>query len=131
MKIRTRLSLALLALVALGFYGLVDWIIDDLQPRYLEAMEESMIDTATLLASHLEQQVREQAIEVEDLRATLATAQRRRFAAGVYQVTKKKIDVRVYVTESTGRVVFDSAGARDEGEDYSQWNNVIRTMRGE
>ncbi len=131
MKIRTRLCLALVALVAIGFYGLVDWIIDDLQPRYLEAMEESMIDTATLLASHLEQQVTEQTIEVDDLRATLTTAQRKRFAAGVYQLTKRKIDVRVYVTDSTGRVVFDSADGRDEGKDYSRWNNVIRTLRGE
>ncbi len=57
MKIRTRLFLAFVILVGLGFYKLVDWIIDDLRPRYLESMEESMIDTATILASFVEQRL--------------------------------------------------------------------------
>jgi two-component system sensor histidine kinase CreC len=34
------------------------------------------------------------------------------------------------VTDATGMVLFDSTG-RDEGKDYSRWNDVIRTLRGE
>ena len=46
MRIRLRLFVAFLLVVGLGFYGLIDWILDDLRPRYLETMEESMVDTA-------------------------------------------------------------------------------------
>lgn len=131
MKIRTRLSLAFLILVGLGFCILVDWTVDELRPRYLESMEESMIDTATILSSFLEQRIRGDAIETDDLRATFDTAQRRRFQARIYQVTKERLSMRVYVTGDNGIVIFDSDNGRDEGKDYSRWNDVVLTMRGQ
>ena len=131
MRIRTRLFLASLILVGFGFYSLVDWILDDLRPRYLETMEESMVDTATLLSSSLADQVRDGVIEVDELRATFDVAEKRRFSAKIYQVTKTRLSMRVYVVDRSGMVVFDSDNGKDEGKDYSQWNDVIRTMRGE
>jgi len=130
-KIRTRLFIAFLILVGLGFYRLVDWITDDLRPRYLETMEESMVDTATVLSSFIEQQAGEQAIEVDDLRASFDLARRKRFSARIYQVTKTHVNMRIYVTDRNGIVVFDSDNGRDEGKDYSGWNDVVLTMRGE
>lgn len=50
MSIRRRLLLALAALAAVGMWGLVAWLVDGLRPRYLESMEESMVDTAAILA---------------------------------------------------------------------------------
>jgi len=130
-KIRTRLFIAFLILVGLGFYKLVDWIIDDLRPRYLETMEESMIDAATILSSFVEQEVKAGKIGVGNLRAAFDAGQRKRFSAKIYQVTKTRLNMRVYVTDSEGIVIFDSENGRDEGRDYSRWNDVIRTMRGE
>lgn len=131
MKIRTRLFLAFLLLVGFGFYKLVDWITEDLRPRYLETMEESMIDTATILASFIVQETGGGFLDVDDLRAAFNLAQRKRFSAKIYQVTKTRLNMRVYVTDSDGVVVFDSDEGRDEGKDYSMWNDVVRTMRGE
>ena len=68
-KIRTRLFIAFLILAVVGFYTLVDWITDDLRPRYLETMEESMVDIATLLSSFLANQVSDDAIQVDNLRS--------------------------------------------------------------
>ena len=131
MKIRTRLFVAFLVLVGAGFYALIDWILDDLRPRYSATMEESMVDTATLLASWVENQVEAGAIRTDDLRSAFDTAQKRRFSANIYEMTKTRINMRVYVTDQTGVVVFDSDNGRDEGKDYSRWNDVYRTMRGE
>ena len=131
MKIRTRLFLAFVMLVGLGFYKLVDWVVDDLRPRYLETMEESMIDLATVLSSFVGQQVEEESIVTSGIRKTFDTAQRKRFSARIYQVTKTNLNIRVYVTDAKGTVVFDSSDGRDEGRDYSRWNDVARTMRGE
>jgi len=131
MKIRTRLFIAFLILVGLGFYKLVDWIIDDLRPRYLETMEESMIDAATLLSSLLSNQIEDGSIQVDNLRLAFNDAQKRRFSAKIYDVIKTRLNIRVYVTDRNGIVVFDSDNGKDEGQDYSQWNDVIRTLRGE
>lgn len=131
MKIRTRLFLAFLVLAGLGFYALVDWIADDLRPRYLESMEESMVDAAIVLASFIEQQADGDAIPVKGLRSAFDAAQRRRFAARIYQVTKTRLNMRVYVVDAAGAVVFDSDNGKEEGKDYSRWNDVLLTMRGE
>ena len=131
MRIRTRLFIAFFVLAGLGFYKLVDWMLDDLRPRYLETMEESMIDTATILSSLLEQDIRQEGISVDSLRDAFTSAQRRKFSAKIYDVVKTHLNMRVYVVGAKGIVVFDSDNGKDEGKDYSQWNDVIRTMRGE
>ena len=131
LTIRTRLVVAFLALVGLGFYALTDWILDDLRPRYLEAMEESMVDTATLLSSLVASQMKSEGIDAGDLRPAFDAARRRRFAAKIYDMTKTHLEMRVYITDRQGVVIFDSDDGRDEGKDYSRWNDVFRTLKGE
>lgn len=131
MKIRTRLFVMLLLVTGLGFYKLVDWMIEDLRPRYLETMEESMNDTALLLASFLETEVAGESIRIDGLRAAFDHALRRSFTARIYQGIKTRLDLMVYVTDRDGIVIFDSDGGKAEGQDYSRWNDVHKTLRGE
>lgn len=131
MKIRYRLFAALLVIVGIGFYQLVDWIMEDLRPRYLEAMEETMVDTATIFASLAETQMTAGALNTTDLRAAFDRAGKKRFSATIYEVTKTQLNMRVYVTDRDGIVVFDSDNGLAEGKDYSRWNDVARTMHGE
>lgn len=131
MRIRTRLYVAFLLLMGVGFYFLIDRMVGRLRPRYLEAMEEAMVDAATILAAQLSVHATPDAIPVDDLRAALTDAAARRFSARIYQLTKTRLGMRVYVTDRHGRVIFDSAGGRDEGLDYAAWNDVKRTLRGE
>ena len=130
MTIRTRLSLAFLLAIGIGFYLLVDRVINDLRPRYLATMEESMADTATVLASLLSTNAGKDARGIDLLRGAFAEAQRRSFLVSIYEVTKTNLNTRVYVTDRAGRVVFDSDGGRDEGKDFSRWNDVHLTLRG-
>ena len=51
MSLRLRLVFAFLVLAGGGASLLVRWLVDDLRPRYLESMEEGMVDTATLLSA--------------------------------------------------------------------------------
>ena len=44
-------------------------------------------------------------------------------------MTKTQSDLRVYVTDRSGTVVFDSLG-RDEGRDYLHWRDVELTLQG-
>jgi two-component system sensor histidine kinase CreC len=41
------------------------------------------------------------------------------------------MDFRVYVTNKQGTVLFDSQNNTAVGQDYSQWRDVARTLRGE
>ena len=127
MSLRLRLLVLLLAIYAVGGALTTRWVLNQVRPRYLESMEESLVDTSVLLASVLETQ-RTPGGEV--LRQAFAAAQRRTFEAKIFSLRKTAVDLRVYVTDAHGRVVFDSSG-RDEGKDYSRWNDVARTLRGE
>jgi two-component system sensor histidine kinase CreC len=129
-RIRTRLFLGFLLLTGAGFYFLVDWILGDLRPRYLESMEESLIDTANLLASLAEIDIEVSGIPADQFRDAFDRVARRPLAAKVYDVVKTKVDLRVYVTDSLGLVIFDSDNGRDEGKDYSKWRDVYMTLRG-
>lgn len=131
MKIRTRLSLAFLLLGSASIYWLVDWVVEDLRSRYLAAMEEAMVDTATILASVVESQMKDGTIATAALRDVLTAANRKSLKATIYEYTKTRVNVRVYVTDREGLVLFDSSDGRDEGKNFARWNDVARTLRGD
>ncbi|HEX2100345.1 MAG TPA: two-component system sensor histidine kinase CreC, partial [Candidatus Synoicihabitans sp.] len=130
MSLRLRLILVLLGIYCLGGYYLLHRAIDQLRPRYLESMEESLVDYAVVLASIVETAARGGELDLTDFSRAVAAAQEREFAAKIFSLRKTAIDLRVYVVDTHGRVVFDSTG-RDLGADYSRWNDVLRTLRGE
>ena len=130
MSLRLRLLVLLLAIYSAGGVMLTRWALNQVRPRYLESMEESLIDSSVLLASVVETQLPVGEINGEFLRRVFVAARSHAFAARVFALRKTAVDLRVYVTDSQGRVLFDSTG-RDEGRDYSRWNDVARTLRGE
>ena len=89
-----------------------------------------MVDMSVLLAAQVANQAAGGTIAVDDLRAAFTTAKRQTFSAQIYEMTKTQINLRLYVTDRKGIVLFDSDGGLDEGKDYSRWNDVYRTLRG-
>lgn len=130
MNIRTRIIIATCALMALSMYWLVDQLTEDVRKYYLQAMEESLVDTSTLLASILSRKTSGGTIPVDDLRSYFEHASSRRFEARIYELVKTRMDMDVYVTDARGIVLFDSAG-KAAGKDYSRWNDVYRTLCGD
>ncbi|MCB1714305.1 MAG: two-component system sensor histidine kinase CreC [Candidatus Competibacteraceae bacterium] len=130
MKIRTRLFLVFVLLVVLGFTALVRWIADDLRPRYLESLEEGLVDTANILAEVVATDMAAGRFDPQTLQQTFTGIYQRRFHARIYALDKFDVEVRVYLTDAQGVVIFDSTG-RDVGADYSRWNDVARTLQGE
>ncbi len=130
MTIRARLFLLYVAVIGLSGAGSLWWITSAIRLRYLESMEESLVDTAMILASLLETRIDERGIEPDALRTAFASAYRRAFDARIYSIRKSRVDLRVYVTDASGRVIYDSDGGRDEGADYARWNDVRRTLDG-
>ena len=131
MSLRLRLALFLVAVFCAGEWLLVRTVLGEVKPRYLESMEESMVDASRLLAALLETQMHGDALDPEPLRTAFAATRSREFVAQVYSMRKTQIDLRVYVTDATGRVIFDSDNGRDEGADYAHWRDVRLTLAGE
>lgn len=129
MTARNRVFLGLLGMFVLAFAFLTYRIATDLDPRYREPAEDSLIETAHLLASLVERDIRGGVIDVSALGPAFRNLYARRFSAQVYSVEKTQVELRVYVTDRFGRVVFDSRG-RDVGADYSVWRDVSRTLNG-
>jgi two-component system sensor histidine kinase CreC len=128
MKIRTRIFLVFVFTVAAGFLSLVLWIRDDLRPRYLESLEEPLVDSAHLMAELLAADLRD-ARGRQQLHEIFDRAYARRFLARIYALERDRVDLRIYATDAQGIVIFDSAGGRDEGKDYSRWNDVLLALQ--
>lgn len=94
-----------------------------------QAAEEVLIDTANLLASHLEHHSKNQ-LNTDDLQQVIPTYLARRFSANIYQRHKTTADLHIYVTDANGIVRYDSTG-HNVGSDFSRWNDVKRTLSGQ
>ncbi len=131
MKIRTRIFLGVLAVVGIGFYLFVRWIALDLEPQYRKTTEEPLVDSARILASMAAVTAKGGQIDVAAFRRALADAGSRQFSAAIFDHVKTGIDFRIYITDATGTVLFDSGDGQWEGEDFSRWNDVHHALRGE
>ena len=129
MSLRLRLLFVLLAIYCAGGYFITRWTLDQVRPRYLESMEESLVDTSVLLASVAEAGSRGDAPDAGGLQRVFAAARSRKFEAQIYTMKKTTVDLRVYLTDAAGTVVFDSEN-RAVGENYARWNDVARTLKG-
>lgn len=112
-----------------GFYLLFDFIINDIRPRYLEAVEESLNDTAHFLAAFLETGISNNRIMTDRLQKTFAKVTERSFRAKIYNVVKNRVALHVYVTNRQGIVIYDSKG-KSTGKNFSKWNDVYLTLQG-
>jgi two-component system sensor histidine kinase CreC len=129
MSLRIRLLLVILGVYAIGGFFLTRWMLDQVRPRYLESMEESLVDASVLLAALLEEDATENGPDVARIRTAFEKAGNRGFEAKIFSLAKTAIDLRVYIVNAHGRVLFDSLG-QVEGQDYSRWNDVARTLAG-
>ena len=77
MSLRLRLLVVLLAIYCAGGYFLTSWTLEQIRPRYLESMEESLVDTSVLLASFAEAQLKEGSPDTRGLQQAFVSARKR------------------------------------------------------
>jgi two-component system sensor histidine kinase CreC len=132
LSIRARIIFSYLLIIGIGFYYLVKKITDarEIKPRYMESVEESMVDVAQLLAALIGEEIRGGRIDPEQFRESFRRAAGRKFVAQIYSKKKTTLDLHLYITDAKGTVVFDSDNGRAEGQDYSRRNDVFLTLRG-
>lgn len=131
MSIRARIFFVFVTAIIAGFALLANWISNDVADRYSESFEEVMVDAANLLAEIITTEINAGNTELPQLRDAFQRVQLRRFSAQVYELEKTSVDIHIYVTDAKGIVIFDSDQGKAVGEDYSNWRDVYKTLRGD
>ncbi len=127
---RNRIFIGILLIYAAGIAFFVYRAMMDIDPRYRESAEESLVETSHMLASVIEQDLDEYGeIDTPRLEALFRRVYARPFEAQIFSVHKTRVELRVYVTDTQGLVIFNSLG-RDLEVDYSQWRDVNQTLAG-
>ena len=129
MSRRSRIFLGILLIYTAGIAFLLYRVVIDIDPRYRESAEESLVESSQLMASLIEQDVVAGAINTARLEPLFRSVYARQFSAQIYNLHKNRVELRVYVTDRSGRVMFDSLG-RSQGADFSQWSDVKRSLAG-
>ena len=122
-------------LVYFLFVGLAGWfvlstVMDEIRPGVRQSTEETLVDTANLLAEILRDEVKNGSLAQGRLPELLKAYGQRQPQAQIWGVEKRAVSHRIYVTDARGIVLLDSSGAA-VGQDYSRWNDVYLTLRGE
>jgi two-component system, OmpR family, sensor histidine kinase CreC len=126
----TRVLLGILLVMTGAFYFLMDKLAERVERQYLEAAEEPLVDTAHLLAAILEQELDGGDPQFDQLRRAFDDLHRRKIEARIYSIIKASIDLEAYITDDNGHVLFDSRNGEAEGQDYSRYHDVSRTLAG-
>jgi two-component system sensor histidine kinase CreC len=113
------------------FFYPANWILDSLRTRYLEGVEDPLVDQANILAGIVGHRMEHNQFDPETLYDALKNVYSRSLDAKIYELTKDRVDVHFYVTDASGRVIFDSENKGNIGADYSHWQDVRLTLQGE
>ncbi|UUY09774.1 two-component system sensor histidine kinase CreC [Pseudomonas sp. J452] len=122
-------------LVYFLFVGLAGWfvlstVMDEIRPGVRQSTEETLVDTANLLAEILRDEVKAGSLAQGRLPELLKAYGQRQPQAQIWGVEKSAVNHRIYVTDARGIVLLDSSGAA-LGQDYSRWNDVYLTLQGQ
>lgn len=129
MKIGLRILLGYFLVVGLAAWFLLNVFAEEVKPGVRATLEDSLVDTANLLAELVAPDMKAGALDHSALASGMQALPLRLVDASIGEFSKTQLDFRVYITDDRGIVLFDSSGL-DVGKDYSRWNDVYLTLRG-
>lgn len=130
MRIGLRLLLGFFLVLGLAQFVVLRVFIEEVKPGTRLAMEDSLVDAANTLALLAAPDMQAGVMGSGAFAQAMSALPQVDPGANLWGFRKSGIDYRVTVTDAKGTVVFDSQG-RDVGKDHSQWNDVLRTLRGQ
>jgi len=130
MPLGVRIFLVYFFFVGLSGYFVLSTVMDEIRPGVRQSTEETLVDTANLLAEILRDEVKAGTLAQSRLPELLRAYGQRRPQAQIWGVSKTAVNHRIYVTDAQGVVLLDSSG-QAVGQDYSRWNDVYLTLRGQ
>ncbi len=130
MRLTFRIWLGYFLVLGLTAAFVLKTVLDEIKPSVRQTIEEVMVDTANLLAELAAQDLKDGTINTANFASAMNSYAKRDIKAKIWHFEKETLDFDVYVTDRAGVVVFDSQN-RSVGKDFSSWQNIRRTLRGE
>lgn len=130
MPLGIRIFLVYFLFVGLAGYFVLSTVMEEIRPGVRQSTEETLVDTANLLAEFLRDDLKAGNLSESRLHEVLRAYGLRQPQANIWGLEKTQVNHRIYVTDAQGIVLLDSAGDA-VGQDYSRWNDVYLTLRGE
>ena len=130
MKLGLRIFFCYLIIFILCFSYPLFWVMDTMRTRYLEGIEDPLVDQANILAEIVSTQMARHNFNPLDLNALFERVYHRPLKGRIYSLTKESVDLEVYITDAEGKVVFHSVDQNEIGKDYTHWRDVGLTLEG-
>ncbi|WP_296255050.1 MULTISPECIES: two-component system sensor histidine kinase CreC [unclassified Pseudomonas] len=130
MRLGLRIFLVYALFIGLTGFFVLNTVMKEVRPGVRQSTEETLVDTANLLAEVLRNDVRNGTLSQSHYPEVLKAYGLRQPGANIWGMPKNQVNNRVYVTDTHGIVLLDSSGEA-VGQDYSRWNDVYLTLRGE
>lgn len=124
-----RLFVLYFILIGMTAYIVSQTVIQELKPTVRQVSEEILVDMANLVAVLAEKEVTSSEMKPDQFSRLLTAYGKREPEARIWEIGKKTINHRIYITDKNGIVIADSL-KENIGKDYSQWNDVYLTLRG-
>ncbi|MGA2224120.1 MAG: two-component system sensor histidine kinase CreC [Syntrophobacteraceae bacterium] len=130
MKLGTRIFIAYLLIFVVCFSYPTYRMAKDLRTRYHEGFEDPLVDVANILAAMVGTEMEMGRFDPKNLYLAFQHVRENFIAAKVYDLLKTDVDAEVYITDASGKVLFDSQNRQNIGTDYSNWRDVRLTLQG-
>ena len=130
MKISSRIFLGYFLIVAIAAWFVLAIFANEVKPGVRQSTEDALIDSAQIFANIAAQDIQNNHISDGNIAHAMAQINQHPQQFNIGGVIKNHVDFRVYVTDTLGIVLYDSMG-KDVGKDYSRWNDVYLTLRGQ
>ncbi|WP_199637861.1 two-component system sensor histidine kinase CreC [Serratia sp. PAMC26656] len=130
MRIGLRLLLGYFLIVAVAGYFVLSIFLQEVKPGVRRATEGTLVDTANLLAQIARLDLQRDDVAHGQLAQAFIQLNQRPIGANISGIRKDRSEYHVYLTDASGTVIFDSAG-QAVGQNYSRWNDVYLTLRGQ
>jgi two-component system sensor histidine kinase CreC len=130
MSLGLRIFLVYVLFIGLTGYFVLNTVMEEIRPGVRQSTEETLVDTANLMAEILRDDFKAGTLSENRWPELLRAYGERQPKATIWGLPKNQVNHRIYVTDAKGIVVLDSSGVA-VGQDYSRWNDVYLTLRGE
>ncbi len=130
MKLGARIFFCFFIIFIVCFYYPINWVLDNQRIRYLEGVEDPLVDQANILAALVGSEMETDRFDPERWYAVFNNVSSRFLTAKIYDLNKTHVDLQVYITDLAGTIIFDSRSRDNIGADYSEWRDVRLTLEG-
>jgi two-component system, OmpR family, sensor histidine kinase CreC len=134
MSFGLRVTIVVLGIFAIAMFSLSSKISKEMRFRYLEGVEESLVDQSNTLAEILADFVvkndKNISISLKNLHSSFNKVQNRKLNAKIFKLTKTTVDSSIYITNNKGIVLFDSKFPQNEGANFMDRRDVDYSLQG-